>query len=103
MISLSVLKLQLNADTPIQSDNIPLFSIYFIGLMLSALVAIGWYQQMNLYNTKKKLPMILRLLVLNVVLFLFRIPKYKQVEVDVEQNGKIRLYEYIFNNLNEIF
>lgn len=79
--------LRLNGDTPVQSDNMPLFTIYFTGCMLSAMLAIGWFQQMNLYNTKKRLPKILRLFVLKAVIPLFRIPKYKQVEVEVQNSG----------------
>ncbi len=84
---------------PAQSDSIPLFNIYFTGCMVFSLFSIIWFNQQNIFSTKKKLPKLIRWFVLKYVCYIMSRPDHKILKVDsmkkiVEDMKKSKYIEF---------
>jgi hypothetical protein len=67
MLAFSVFKLRLSDDVPVQSDSVPLVNIYFTICMSFSLAAMIWFSCVNLLKENKRVPKIIRTLVLNYI------------------------------------
>jgi hypothetical protein len=66
MLAFSVFKLRLSDDVPVQSDSVPLINIYFTLCMTTSLIAMIWFSFMNILKENKKVPFLIRFLVVNL-------------------------------------
>ena len=79
---------RLSDDVPSQSDSIPLFNVYFTGCMVFSLCSIIWFNQLNIYSTKKELSKVCRCFILQCICPILRISRYKILEVETVHKKK---------------
>lgn len=89
LILYSEMIFRLSEDVPAQSDSIPLFNIYFMGCMCSALVSLFWFYQENIFVEKESLPRWLRWLTLKFICPLLGKPLRQMVEVEIKRSKVI--------------
>ena len=96
---------RLSDDVPVQSDSIPLINIYFTLCMSFSLSAMIWFSLMNIYKEEKKIPRLIRIVVLKYLCYIMCAKNFKQIKtpccandrtstsykVTQEQNGKLKV------------
>ena len=89
---------RLNDNIPVQSQSIPVMSIYFITCMVFTILGMIWFAALYKIKEKKMLPMFMKFFVVYVLAFCLCLPKTRKkilksfkrndIAVDLELNDK---------------
>ncbi len=80
--------LRLSDDVPVQSDSIPLINIYFTLCMSFSLSAMIWFSLMNIYKEEKKIPRLVRIVVLKYLCCIMCAKTFNKVSTPCCANDK---------------
>ena len=94
---MAIISVRVSADIPIQSEYLPLISLYFFLGLFFTFISFNWFVAINSFRTNKSVPSILKNISKKIT---FLLNRFRLVNTELENNDET---ENLINTLNYLF
>ena len=96
---MAMISVRVSNDIPIQSEYLPLISLYFVFGILYTFISFNWFIVANVYRTGNYLPKYLKIFAKIIKYFHEKMTKKKANQIELTQENKVET-DGLINLLN---
>jgi hypothetical protein len=98
---MAIISVRVSADIPIQSEYLPLISLYFFLGLFFTFISFNWFVAINSFRTNKSVPSILKNISKKIICLLnrFKLLSNSEFENNDETENSINTLNFLFFSL----